>query len=59
MEKPETKMYRGFTLHKCWCGYPEMRWMIYWGMKWKATAKTFETAKRKCDGLLANCNCLM
>ena len=54
MEKPETKTYRGFILRKCWCGYPEMRWMIYFGDKWKATAKTLWLAQVKCDALLAN-----
>lgn len=54
MEKPETKTYRGFILRKCWCGYPEMRWMIYFGDKWKATAKTLWLAQMKCDALLAN-----
>jgi hypothetical protein len=54
MEKPETKSYRGFTLHKCWCGYPEMRWMIFYGDKWRATTKTLIGAKKKCDNFIKN-----
>lgn len=54
MEKPQAKFYKGFLLQKCWCGYPEMRWMIYSGYKWLATAKTLEQAKRKCDYFVLN-----
>lgn len=54
MEKPQAKFYKGFLLQKCWCGYPEMRWMIYSGYKWLATAKTLEQAKRKCDYFILN-----
>lgn len=54
MERPETKSYRGFTLRKCWCGYPEMRWMIFRSHKWIGTARTLGGAKRKCDAFLLN-----
>ena len=54
MERPETKSYRGFTLRKCWCGYPEMRWMIYRSDKWRGTAKTLQQAKLKCDSYIRN-----
>ena len=54
MERPETKSYRGFTLRKCWCGYPEMRWMIFRADKWRGTAKTLQQAKLKCDTFIRN-----
>ena len=54
MERPETKSYRGFTLRKCWCGYPEMRWMIYRSDKWRGTSKTLQQAKEKCDSFIRN-----
>ena len=54
MERPQTEFYRIFTLRKCWCGYPEMRWMIFYGDKWKATAKTLKGAKAKCDAMILN-----
>lgn len=54
MEKPETKMYRGFTLQKCWCGYPEMRWLIYYGMRCYGSRKSLFLAQRKCDEIMLN-----
>lgn len=54
MGKPETKMYRGFTLQKCWCGYPEMRWLIYYGMRCYGSRKSLFLAQRKCDEIMLN-----
>lgn len=45
--QPQTKHYKGFTLRLCWCGYPEMRWMLYWGETCKGVAKTLADAKSK------------
>lgn len=50
----ETKWYHGFCLHKCWCGHPEMRWLVYYGMKCYGSAKNLFLAERKCDYIMAN-----
>lgn len=47
--KPKQKEYKGFTLHLCWCGMPDMQWMVYWGKCWLASLPTLEEAKRFCD----------
>ena len=51
---PRTVYYRGYTLQKCWCGYPEMRWQIFYGWSYRATEKTLNLAKQKCDALIRN-----
>lgn len=43
---PITKEYKFHTLHKCWCGYPQMRWLIYWGQRWIGTSRTLKEAKQ-------------
>jgi len=43
--EPETVYYKGYRLNLCWCGYPEMRWMIYHFGRWEHTAKTLKEAK--------------
>ena len=45
MATPMTKSYKGYTISKCYCGYPEMRWMVYWGMDYLATRRTLADAK--------------
>jgi hypothetical protein len=47
MKGPQTKHYKGFKLCLCWCGYPEMRWMLYWGETWIGTEKTLVNAKSR------------
>lgn len=47
MEEPQTKHYKGFKLCLCWCGYPEIRWMLYWGETWIGTEKTLAEAKSR------------
>lgn len=54
IQQQQTRNYRGFTLRLCWCGYPEMRWQIFWGNTWKGVSKTLYGAKMKVDGMLRN-----
>lgn len=47
---PKSKYYKGYFLNLCWCGYAEMRWMVYWfSDQWLATFKTLEQAKKWID----------
>ena len=51
---PDTKHYKGFTLRKCWCGYPEMRWLVYYGYKCYGACKTLLLAKKKANEIMLN-----
>ena len=46
-KQPKSKFYKGYLLNYCWCGYPEMRWMVYWAYpRWLATFKRLDQAKK-------------
>lgn len=49
--EPRTIQYKGYTLRYCWCGYPTMMWMVYWGNEWLCTRKTLKDAKAFVDEL--------
>ena len=49
-QEPRTEIYKGYRLNLCWCGYPEMRWMVCtFYERWRATCKTLEEAKSWVD----------
>ena len=48
-----TREYKGFTLYRCYCGYPKMAWSIFWGYTWKASAITLKEAKAKVNDIIA------
>ena len=49
-----TRDYKGFTLHRCHCGYPKMAWVIFWGYTFKGVAFTLKEAKSKVNELIAH-----
>lgn len=46
--------YKGFTLIKCFCGYPEKRWVIYWGHNLMGNALTKKNAKEKVNEIISS-----
>ena len=45
--EPKAIRYKSHILRYCWCGYPEMRWMVYdYQDRWISTHKTLKQAKQ-------------
>lgn len=41
----DRKAYKGYDLFLCWCGYPQTRWLVMYGGKWKGTFMYLKDAK--------------
>ena len=49
-QRPKSRLYKNYLLKLCWCGYAEMRWMVYWfSDQCLATFKTLKQAKKWID----------
>ena len=52
--EPKTIRYKNHILRYCWCGYPEMAWMVYdLTDKWISVHKTIEQARHSIDEMEA------
>lgn len=51
---PKGSFYKGFKLRLCWCGAPEMKWLVYtFYDEWRTTCDTLQAAKDWVDETLS------
>ena len=51
---PRSSFYIGYKLKLCWCGAPEMMWMVYtFYDEWRTMCKTLQEAKDWVDETLS------